>query len=262
VITVLGGSGFIGSHVVRHLRRIGVDYRAPARHEPVAGRDHGHVIYCIGLTGDFRERPYDAVEAHVCALLELVRHGSFDSLLYLSSARVYLGDEQVAREEDALRLQPLQFEDLYTLTKATGEAIALSLGAKGRVARLSNVYGPGHAGTFLSTIVEEAAGGTISLRSALASCRDYLHVDDAAMLLVRIALEGRQRIYNVASGLSVTNAELTAAIAEVTGCRVTVSAGAPLVVFPPIDNRRIREEFGYEPVRLLDALPPLLGRLA
>ena len=263
MITVLGASGFVGSAVVRHLQQAGRELQAPARDESLAGRDLGHVIYCIGLTADFRERPWDAVDAHVCKLLDVVRHCTFESLLYLSSTRLYIHNSGIAGEDDDLRVNPLRFEDLYNLSKATGESIVLSLGAKGRVARLSNVYGPGQRGTFISMILEEATRyGTITLRSSLQSARDYVSVEDVARMLVQIALHGRQRIYNVASGISVTNADLTDALARLTGCTVSVAPGAPAALFPAIDARRVRTEFGITPALLMDDLPSLLGRSA
>ena len=260
MITVLGASGFVGSEVVRHLQRIGADYDAPRRDADLTGRDLGHVLYCIGLTADFRERPYDAVDAHVCKLLDVVRNCTFQSLVYLSSTRLYLRNEEVAHEDDDLRVNPLDAEDIYNLSKATGESIALSLGARGRVARLSNVYGAEQRDTFLSMIVEEATTrGTITLRTALDSERDYVSVADVATLLVKIALHGTERIYNVVGGENLTNAEVTAAIARLTGCTVTVVPEAPAVVFPRLDNTRVRTEFGFTPARLLEDLPSLLG---
>ncbi|HVG24900.1 MAG TPA: NAD-dependent epimerase/dehydratase family protein, partial [Thermoanaerobaculia bacterium] len=116
MITVLGASGFVGSHVVEHLRRERIEHQAPARGETLAGRALGHVIYCIGVT-DFRERPWDAVDAHVCTLLDVVRYCTYESILYLSSIRVYAGVHGVAREQDALSLNPLDFSELYGISK-------------------------------------------------------------------------------------------------------------------------------------------------
>ena len=236
MITVFGAGGFIGSHLVRHLRDSGIEHRAPARDE-LPSAPLGHVIYCIGLTADFRTRPLDTVEAHVCRLLDVVRTCTFDSLLYLSSTRLLSGRQ-----------------DLYNLSKATGEALVLSIDG-GRVARLSNVYGPGQSPTFLTEIVEEAeTRGSITLRTTLDSAKDYVSVDDAVRLLVQIALHGRERVYNVASGVNVTNEELTAAIARRTGCKVTVAPDAERIVFPPVDVAAIRAEFGFTPSSIKDYL--------
>jgi cephalosporin hydroxylase/nucleoside-diphosphate-sugar epimerase len=260
VITVLGSSGFIGSHLVRHLQENGIEHQTPARHERLAGRELGHIIYCIGLTGDFRDRPLDAVDAHVSKLVETIRSAKFDSILYLSSIRLYRGSSGVARETDELRFNPADFEDIYTLSKATGEAVVLALGSKGRVARISNVYAPGHRDSFLGSIIHDAlTDGAITLRSSLESTRDYISVDALAPLLVRIATTGRQQIYNAGGGENVTNDEVTVAISALTGCSVSVVPGAPTTGFARVDCSRIQEEFAFAPPRMLDELPRLVA---
>ena len=82
--TVLGASGYIGSRLVAHLRAQGHTVWAPARGDAeVFTRPLGHVMYCVGLTADFRTRPFDTVDAHVGLLAEVLRRAQFDSLLYL-----------------------------------------------------------------------------------------------------------------------------------------------------------------------------------
>ena len=260
MITILGAQGFIGSHLVRRLRHIGAEHQAPARDEDLSGRPLGQIIYCIGLTADFRDRPRDAVDAHICRLLDLIRGCDFESLLYLSSARVYLRTSGPAGESTPLSFEPLDPDDLYGLTKAAGEALTLSLGAKGRVARPSNVYGPGQSDSFLAMLIDEAKrDGAIHLRTAPGSAKDYVSVADVADLLVRIAQGGRERIYNISSGVAVSHAQITDAIARQTGCSVHVEPGAPLVRFPPIENGRVRTEFGFQPASIVDDLPALIA---
>ena len=62
--TVLGSTGFIGSHVAALARSQGHDIYCPSRRDSLAGRDLGHVIYAIGMTADFRHRPHETIEAH------------------------------------------------------------------------------------------------------------------------------------------------------------------------------------------------------
>jgi nucleoside-diphosphate-sugar epimerase len=258
VITILGASGFIGSHLVAYLAHSGIPFEAPGRGEPLTDRPLGHVIDCIGLTADFRSRPFETVEAHVGRLPATLTRCTFESYLYLSSTRLYLRGSAPAREEDSLAFEPLEPEDIYGLSKATGEALVLALGPKRRVARLSAVYGPGQKDTFLALIIEEArSAGVIRLRTALDSEKDYVSVDDVTDLLVKIALGGRHRLYNIASGRQVSHAQIVEALAAATGCRVEVAPGAPSVRFPAIDTSRIREEFAFAPRDVLDALPAL-----
>ncbi|MCW2992098.1 MAG: Nucleoside-diphosphate-sugar epimerase [Solirubrobacterales bacterium] len=256
--TVIGAGGFIGRHLVDHLRAQGRACWAPARGESLAGRDLGHVILCAGTTGDWARRPFETVDAHVALPAALVRDGGFASLLYLSSTRVYdRHPGALAHEDDELRVRPGEPGDLYAMSKLAGEAAVLAGG--GRVARLANVYGPQmdeHA--FLAMLLRDAAGGRIRLESSLDSARDFVSVADVVAILARIAAGGRERVYNVASGRTVTNRELSDALMRLTGCEREVAPAAPVRRRPPVCTVRIRDEFGFAPARLADELPALL----
>jgi nucleoside-diphosphate-sugar epimerase len=259
VITILGAGGFIGSHLAAFLDRSGLAFQAFGR-DPPAGTPLGHVIDCVGVTGDFRARPLETVAAHVGRLPALLGAADFDSFLYLSSVRLYRRGAGPAREEEALILDPADPDTLYDVSKAAGEALVLSLGPKARVARLANVYGARQRDTFLAALIAEGkTSGIVRLRSAPDSRKDYVDVEDVVELLVKIALGGRHRLYNIASGVQISHARLLAALAECTGWRVEVAGDAPLIPFPPIDVSRISDEFGFAPRNLFDALPAVVA---
>ena len=92
-ITVLGAGGWIGAALVDYLRlqnrQVIPIYRSNI--SAWLGQDdpQGMVIYAIGLTSDFRHRPYCTVEAHVSLLSQVLQRSGVDHLLYLSSTRVY-----------------------------------------------------------------------------------------------------------------------------------------------------------------------------
>lgn len=269
--TVLGASGYIGGHMVRWLRTAGHAVYAPRRGAPGAlDQPLGHVIFAIGLTADFRSRPLDTMDAHVSALVEVLRCGRFDSLTYLSSTRVYAGLTRGC-EDAALVVNPSDANDLYNLSKLAGEALCLAEpGRRVRVARLSNVFGtdmdrgPQPSANFLAALIREATEtGSIRLGTAPGSSKDYVAIDDVARALHRIALDGTNRLYNVASGHNTTNGDIAAALARLTGCRIEVAPAARAVTYPPIDTRRLASLFPPErpwaPASVLDRLPEILS---
>ncbi|MEQ1658771.1 MAG: NAD(P)-dependent oxidoreductase, partial [Hylemonella sp.] len=186
-----------------------------------------------------------------------LQRADFTSLLYLSSTRVY-ARAALGREDADLAVQPQDPSDLYNLSKLMGESLCLQGGRAGvRVARLSNVVGGEDADStnFVPSLVREARGGHIVLQTAPESAKDYIHIDDVAELLPRIAMQGRERLYNVASGVQTRHAQWAEHLAALTGCRVEVAPGAPTVSFVPIDITRIRTEFAFVPRPVLSALP-------
>ena len=260
--TVIGAAGYIGSRLVRHLLALGHTVWAPPRGDAaLLEQPLGHVLYCAGLTGDFRTRPFDTVEAHVGLLARVLQRARFDSLLYLSSTRVYMGAAST-HEDAALSVVPGDPSYLYNLSKLTGESLCHASGRSGvRVARLSNVVGPGmdvDSGNLVADLIRQArSSGRVVLRSAPESAKDYLHIDDVLDWLPRIALQGRSSVYNVASGCQLTHRQWLDWLRLHTGCAVECMADAPMHTFPPIHVQRLQTEWGVQPREALadDLLP-------
>jgi nucleoside-diphosphate-sugar epimerase len=255
--TVLGSRGHLGSHLARALQRAGHEVLLPERGAPLPAAA-GHVLFCIGVASDFRTRALDTIAAHVSALEHYLRAGGWSSFLYLSSTRVYAGSASGLETAD-LRLRPADPDHLYNLSKAAGEALCLTLPhATLRVVRISNVYGDdAGTGTFVADVLRDARTGAVRFGMAPASEKDYVALDDVIGLLPRIALSGRDRLYNVAAGRNVRVGDLAAEL-ERAGVRCSFAPGAPAVRFPPVSIERVTAEFGFHPQQLLDNLPGLL----
>jgi nucleoside-diphosphate-sugar epimerase len=260
--TIFGAKGFIGSRLVASLHAAGHDVGEIARDFPPAGGALGHVIYAIGLTADFRERPAETVRAHVCVLGDVLANYSFDSLLYLSSTRVY-ANAACTSENASLSAMPSKADDLYNLSKMTGEALCLSRPEPSvRVARLANVVGPADADVnFLPSVVSDCRRhGRVLLNLAPRSSKDYIGLADVCSLLPKICLGGRHRVYNVASGVNTTNQEIADHLKAWFNASVDFAPDARSVSFPPIDIKRLREEFGFVPMPFAAAFRELASR--
>ena len=265
--TILGAGGFIGAalvawleshdHVVHAVTRAALPALLAAR------RPAGHVIDCIGLTGDFRVRPLDTAEAHVGLVARCLAELQFDSFLLLSSTRVYARAERNARGRRAAgaarrSLRPLQRDE----ARRRGAVSRRSARRRSRVVRLSNVYGIGMpAETFLGQVLREGrATGGVVFRQSPASAKDYVSIAAVVRLLPAIAAtrpaadlqrRGRQQHQPRRDRL------LPAA---------TSPAGAPASQptlrrcgSPPIDTARLDGEFGPTASDLVADLPTLLA---
>jgi len=124
--------------------------------------------------------------------------------------------------------------------------------------------GPQDADGFLPALLRQvlaarsAGVAGVEVSSSPYFSRDYVHLDDVVDALIRIAVSGRQSVYNVASGVNVSNADLFDYLARRWGCKVqpllqTVPSSAPQV-----DVERLCSELHWRPRSLFDALDDVL----
>ena len=248
-ITVLGSGGWIGAALVEDLRRQGRVVLPVGRSELddwLASSDTlGPVIYAIGLTADFRERPYATAEAHVGLLSSVLQRPGLSRLLLLSSTRVYARSDNTD-EAAALPCLSSDPSDLYNLSKLMGEALVLQDPRPGlKVVRISNVVGVGQPrSTFVGSLLEAAGlSGEVTIRQAASMAKDYVALQDVVRLLPLIALHGRKRLYNLGSGRNTTHQEVAAWL-EHQGVIVRFADQAsPPLRFSQLSIHRLSAEF-------------------
>jgi nucleoside-diphosphate-sugar epimerase len=261
--TVFGARGFIGRHLVAYLQSCGHQVLCPEAREAINSQESlGNIIYSIGLTGDFRSRPHDTVEAHVSLFSRLLQTLPFDSLTYLSSTRIYASVDpgRRAREDDEISFKP-SHDSLYGLSKLTGEALCMSSSNPlVRIARLSNVYGTGmSANNFLGSIIDRLnRGHNVEIGEGPLSAKDYIAVSDVCKCLEYISTRGRHRIYNVASGRNTTHSEIVERLKPLTNKEITFKYRSTPRRFPQIDNTRLLGEFPFEPKSVIQDVAELL----
>jgi nucleoside-diphosphate-sugar epimerase len=244
--TVLGSEGFIGRSLVSFLSAKKYEVLTPKISECNSDLDWGHVIYCIGLTGNYREHPHKTIEAHVSLLSEFINRCKFESFIYLSSTRVYLHNSTTSVSE-TISVMPTEREELYNLSKLLGESLCINTN-KCKVVRLSNVVGAGMSPhLFVGQLIREALTGKIKLRSHFKSVKDYISISDVVRLLSNISILGQKKIYNVASGYQKSHHEIYQMINCHLPCELIHDVNAPMVTFPCIDISSIKDEFDFTP---------------
>jgi len=249
--TVFGSTGFIGSHLRDYLRSKGIDVFCPERNVDLTTlRGLGHVVYCIGLTADFREKPFETIEAHICKLKHVLQVCEFESFTYLSSTRVYIHSSNDVDEESLIPVSAANPFDLFNSSKLTGELLTLNCGKENcKVVRVSNVYGNDFASkNFLTSILQSAIHtGKIVLRTTPDSAKDYIAIDDVTRMLFEISSTGKSKIYNLASGVNTSNEQICRIIQLETGCIIEYAPAAEQIIFPKIQVTKMTNEFGFAP---------------
>lgn len=243
--TIVGGRGFIGRALCERLRTMGHDVSIRTHLEPVDDTPLGHVIYASGIAGASASDPAYAYAAHVDGAGRILDRGTFDSFLYLSSARVYGGSADTT-ESAPLTVEPDGARDLYRITKIAGEARVLAHPSHTvRVARLSNVTGGSFTSSlFMSDILRQAAAtNRINVRTSRTSAKDYIAIGDTCRYLAAIAAGGAARIYNVAWGANITNGSIYDGLAAL-GVAIAIAPDAADVSLPVVSIRRLQTEFG------------------
>ena len=247
--TIMGGSGFIGANLIAHIENLGEKLYVAPRDVYSIPKDKflGNVFYCIGLTADYRSKPFETVEAHVSCLKYVLQNLRFSSLLYLSTTRLYQNSSGGTEEAD-IYVNSSRGEDIYNISKLMGESICNNVADRNiKIARLSNIFGPGMAHeNFLYEISNQALrNGHLYLRTSLDSSKDYLDVRDAVPVLYKIATEGKDFLYNVASGDNVSTRDIINIVAQTAKVAVEVGDNAPVVIASKAEIHKIKNEFSF-----------------
>ena len=289
-VLVLGGCGFIGSHIVDALQSAGQSVRVfdrqPERfRKPLAKVDYrignfgdrmaliealsgmNAVIHLVSTTfpGTADLDPKTDVQdnlAGTIALLDCMVSVGVSRILFLSSGGTVYGIPKIVPIPESHPLCPI---NSYGIVKVAIESFLemyrRTRGLSPVIMRASNPYGQrqGHTGvqgvitTFLSRVM---ADEQIEIWGDGTVVRDYLNVADLARLCVKAIRSDAQGPYNAGSGVGTSVNEIINVVRRTTGKKIepiykaSRSTDVPLSI---LDISRAQKDFVWAPTSDLDA---------
>ncbi len=259
-ILVTGGCGFIGSHLVEELIRLGHEVVVLDRVKGNAKAEY--IIGDINNIDDVKKAVSGCdVVYHLAALIDLRSTGKeedykvnylgaktvFDAarrkkIIFTSTSAVY-GDAPLPLTEES-PVNPISY---YAENKLRAERLLQEISDNAFITRFFNVYGPG-AKSFLNAICERIkTGEVIDVYGDGSQTRDYVYITDIVSSLI-LGLKN-SGIYNVGTGIETSVMDIIR-IAE------KISGKKPNIIYEPSNPREVKrsvtsidkiKKLGWEP---------------
>jgi UDP-glucose 4-epimerase len=293
-VLVLGGTGFLGTDVVRAFLEAGCPTKYLARRPPGPDRAAAlapadavigdardiavleralegvdHVVHALGTPhpaasmGDPIEHLPDRLRLLV-PLLELLRQHRGVALTFISSGGAVYGNPVALPVPEHAPCDPLTPYGIAKLAEEKYVGMYARLhGLSVRVARVANAYGPrqqpGTGQGLIAELIESARRPRpVTLYGDGEVVRDYVAVGDVARAVVQLAhrSDGPQ-VVNVGSGVGFSINEVVAAVEAVTGVTLEIDR-RPARVFDAsavvLDTARLRALVDWTPILLPEGI--------
>jgi UDP-glucose 4-epimerase len=297
---LLGGTGFLGTHLARALHGAGARVRVLARRsghgaqlpadtewrygdigdgEAVLAALDGaqtavHLVHTT-VPGSSMADPAADVAGNLCAALSWLprlQETGLRTLVFVSSGGAVYG---IPRSETVCERHPTEPISSYGVTKLALEKYCriycAAAGVRCIILRPSNVYGPGQrldkGQGVIGTLAHRAlTGRPLDVWGEGRQVRDYVFVDDFAQAVLRVlAYRGEGSVFNVASGIGRTVMDVIEELKLQIGGGIAIRhlPGRPFdVPRNVLDSTFLQRETGWMPrVDLHDGIALSLERL-
>ena len=191
MFSAFGGTGFLGSEIVKRLGSCSFDFEVVPRNSLTCEGDK--VIYLISTTDNYNilSNPYLDIETNLTHLMRVLESNpQVKEFNFISSWFVYGDQDTLPVKEDSF-CKP---KGIYSITKKCAEDILESYcktkGINYRIFRMSNLYGIGDRGVSKKKNALQYLIGKLKEHEPInlyfdgRFYRDYLRVDEAAKAIV------------------------------------------------------------------------------
>ena len=257
------GQGFVGTNISIFLKKKKCKLFIPKKGKYKFKKNLHNVIYCIGNQNWLKD-PEVTYNANLAMVTKIIFNNKFDSFTFLSTTRLYFANPKTkTSENDPININSNNKSFLYNSLKIAAENLCLTLNNKNiKVIRMSNLFGDNFTNQayILPTWIRDSIiNKKIDLYINKNSTKDFIYVDDAFDVLLKIIKTGKHRLYNVASGKNIKLSKILKEIKKITNCKINYTNSSNIIKEPKINIKRIVNEFNFKPKNnLIDLLNDLI----
>lgn len=282
---ILGGNGFIGSHIVDLLLTEGhsitvLDTGGERYREPLSGVEYVYgsisdvdllkkvfsqqdvLIHCVSTTVPFTSNQnieFDINTNLIAAvnIFDIAIKKGVKRIVYLSSGGAVYGSPNIIPITENHPTEPISS---YGITKLAIEKylhyFALNSGTEYNIVRPSNPYGPrqnpfGNQGIISVFLGKVLKGENLEVWGDPTISKDYLYITDLASAIYKASItDTTSTIFNVGGGYLTSIEEIISVIAEITGRDINVNytrGHAFDVKQVCLDITRAKDCFNFQP---------------
>ncbi len=257
-VLIIGANGFLGSEIARQCIVLDWDvwgaYNKKKENIPIKCKKiqmtklsslkiNFDVIFMSA--GNFTLSHNQLIDVNVLTTQLVCRLFKSAKLIFVSSIAVY-GTHKDTIDENSSFINP----SIYGLAKLAGEFIASSQGSFS-IIRFTNLYGVGMiAKSFIPTIIHDATQKKEITLKNKERMHDYLSVQDAANLCIKVGTSKVNGTYIGATGQSISNLEVAEIIQGLTGCNLNFQETdhSPSYFF---NSDKVKKTFDWNPERFI-----------
>ena len=229
-ILLIGGAGFIGSHLAEKLLKLGHEVIIIDKKDKDFSKERVDIVYHLAGAINLRKGINDPGIERAKQVCRFCRENKVKKLIFFSSGgAIYYNPESEYAQAN------LEIEKIIQLS-----------GLNYIILRLGNVYGPRQweSGIIPQIILNKH----LKIKGDGSQIRDFIYINDVVDLAIKVMESDKNGIYNVDAGEEQSINQVIDLVREITGLEIKPAyQGGEDISARALDIEKTKKDFNWEP---------------